>query len=910
MRKCPAHLQIILVNCLRVRLTSAHVHEPVQPILMKSTLVKISGLLAVIIFGVAAYQGINYSQSKDNPKIAKLTLQPGFKAEHLYSPSENNQGSWVSMCFDNKGRMIVSDQYGGIYRLSIPKIGAANVTPTVEPLIVKGDTVALGAAHGLLYAFNSLYVMVNNRPTDALPRGSGFYRLQDTDNDDQYDKITLLKDLEGEGEHGPHSIRLSPDGQSLYVIFGNYTKMPGLDTYQLPTTWQHDNLFPHVKDPRGHANNLVAPAGWVANVDPEGKNWKLLSAGYRNPFDMTFNDIGDLFVYDADMEWDFGLPWYRPTRICHAVGGSEFGWRTGNGKWSPNYPDNLPPVINIGQGSPTNLLYLKDAKFPTRYKQAILAFDWSFGIMHALHLKPAGASYTAEREEFLSGIPLPLTDGVIGPDGALYFLTGGRRIESDLYRVYYAGSESTADAPQTIITPENQLRRTLESYQKSGSYEAIPLAIRELNNADRHIQYAARMVLEHQTPELYKRQVLTSNVVDVKIQGALALIRSGETSAENLINSLLLIDYKSISDKQRIDLLRTLEVIMARTGKPEGQLSNQIIAYLDPHYPANHNELDRSLAKLLVYLDAPNAITKTLDLMAKSTENKVEGGLMATNSADLILRNPQYGLDIAKMLEKVPPMQQTYLAFVLSQAKNNWTDTQREQYFRWFANAFTYKGGNSYVGFLDRARKMALTNVPEKKRLYFDELSGGNLLSASGNDLALEDYPKGPGGYWKVDKAMEHFQEPLAGRNFKRGKAMYQATTCNRCHGMQGEGGNIGPDLTRAGTRFSTKDLLEAIIEPSKTISDQYAASQLQLKNGESVVGKIVNEDATFYTVSQNPYAPDYTIKVKKKDVVAKTYSTVSLMMPGLMNSLNADEMKDLVAYIMAGGNPENKVFE
>ncbi|MFB0906693.1 MAG: heme-binding protein, partial [Spirosomataceae bacterium] len=171
---------------------------------MKLNLLKIGGLSVAILCCLAAYKGISYSQSEDNPKIAKLTLQPGFTAEHLYSPSENKQGSWVSMCFDNKGRMIASDQYGGIYRLTIPAIGSSDVTPTVEPLIVKGDTVALGAAHGLLYAFNSLYVMVNNRPTDALPRGSGFYRLQDTNDDDEYDKITLLKDLEGEGEHGPH----------------------------------------------------------------------------------------------------------------------------------------------------------------------------------------------------------------------------------------------------------------------------------------------------------------------------------------------------------------------------------------------------------------------------------------------------------------------------------------------------------------------------------------------------------------------------------------------------------------------------------------------------------------------------------------------------------------------------------
>src|ERR1700733_2008569 len=60
----------------------------------------------------------------ENSKIEKLTLPEGFHIEHLYSPGENDQGSWIAMTFDDKGRMIVSDQYGALYRLSIPPIGS------------------------------------------------------------------------------------------------------------------------------------------------------------------------------------------------------------------------------------------------------------------------------------------------------------------------------------------------------------------------------------------------------------------------------------------------------------------------------------------------------------------------------------------------------------------------------------------------------------------------------------------------------------------------------------------------------------------------------------------------------------------------------------------------------------------
>ena len=46
-----------------------------------------------------------------------------------------------------------------------------------------------------------------------------------------------------------------------------------MDSYRIPKTWKYDNLFPEIKDPRGHANDRKEPGGWVANVDPEGKKW-------------------------------------------------------------------------------------------------------------------------------------------------------------------------------------------------------------------------------------------------------------------------------------------------------------------------------------------------------------------------------------------------------------------------------------------------------------------------------------------------------------------------------------------------------------------------------------------------------------------------------------------------------------
>jgi len=849
-----------------------------------------------------------------HPKLEKLKLISGFKAEHIYSPGENEQGSWVGITFDDKGRMIATDQYGALYRLEIPAIGSEDLTPKVEKLIVgtEGENkIGMGFAQGVLYAFNSLYVMVNHNPNDAFDKGTGLYRIQDTNGDDQYDKITLIKSLKGDpGEHGPHSMILSPDKQSIYIVIGNHIDVPEMDAYRLPRVWDEDNLFPLIKDPRGHANNRMAPGGWIAKIDPEGKNWELISAGFRNAYDIAFNEAGDLFTYDSDMEWDFGMPWYRPTRICHVTSGSEFGWRTGNQKWSPVYPDNLPATLNIGQGSPTNVMFGTGSNFPEKYRKALFAFDWSFGIIYAVFLEPSGATYSATAEEFISGSPLPLTDGAIGPDGAMYFMTGGRRLQSDVYRIYYDGNvEQKSTAAQ--IPEAHQIRRKLEEFHSGGPKAgAVDFLWPYLKHEDRFIQYAARIALEHQPVNEWQEKALNESDAKTLTQSMIALTRHGDKYLQpKILGALMSVDFKQLDATDKVNLVRAIELSLFRQGMPSNNLRTELVSYLNPNFPANENNTDRLLSKVLVHLDAPEAVEKTLALL-KTAKDDADFQKTFTSSSDLILRNPQYGLDIADMLANVPPAQQSYYATVLGNAKVGWTAELREEYFKWIHGAFQYKGGRSYVGFIDRARKMALTHVSADKFDHYNELSGASLLTGSGNDLVVSAIqPQGPGRNWKVEDALA-LMDDLKGRDLVKGKGMYAATLCQSCHTMQGEGGIVGPDLTQLGTRFSVKDILESTINPNAVISDQYAASIFYMADGSSVLGKLTNEDKEKYYISQNPFDPQTIREIPKKDVTSKKLSDISVMMPGLINRLNEEELKDLMAYLISGGNPNHEVYQ
>ena len=84
---------------------------------------------------------------------------------------------------------------------------------------------------------------------------------------------------------------------------------------------------------------------------------------------------------------------------------------------------------------------------------------------------------------------------------------------------------------------------------------------------------------------------------------------------------------------------------------------------------------------------------------------------------------------------------------------------------------------------------------------------------------------------WTVAELMPVVERGLGERrDLERGRRLYGAVACAVCHRFGEEGGGVGPDLTAVAGRFGVRDLLEAIVEPSKVISDQYAAITIAKK--------------------------------------------------------------------------------
>ena len=820
----------------------------------------------------------------------------GFQIERLFTVPKATHGSWVCLTTDDKGRLIASDQEGkGLFRVTPGKPG------TSEPSRIEKLKVNMTGAQGLLHAFGALYVCANGGP------GSGLYRLRDTDGDDQYDQVTKLKELQGGGEHGPHALRLSPDGKKILVSCGNHTLPPkGFQKSRIPSNWNEDHLLPRQWDANGHARGIMAPGGYIASTDPDGKEWEIFTIGYRNQYDFALNPEGEMFVYDADMEWDFGMPWYRPTRVNHATSGSELGWRSGTGKWPAYYADSLPAMVDIGPGSPVGVEFGTGAKFPAKYQKALYICDWTFGTMYAIHIEPKGSTYSAVREEFVSRAPLPLTDVVINRDGAMYFTVGGRGTQSELYRVTYTGKDSTQPAPADSTTDSNaglrQLRRKLEAFHHKGSASGKDLQaiLDQLGHADRFIRYAARVALENQPAELWQDKVLDQPNTTALIQGVVAVAHQGSKGlSDKALQSLLKIEWESMDTATRLDWLRAMQLVFIRMEAPSKETSSAVLARLDPLFPGGENMTNRELINLLVYLQSP-----TIALKAAKLFNEPSSTAGEEVQDSVLARNRGYGGTISQVMANRPDAQKIHYLFALRNLKDHWTLDSRRAYFTALNEARGKSGGASYQGFLNNIEREAYDNAKDTDRLAIEAMG----LRKPAKITALPK-PAGPGKAWTVEELADLTKGGFSGRNFENGKKSFAAARCVVCHRFNGEGGATGPDLSQVSGRFSAKDLCESIIEPNKVISDQYKASIIETNSGKVLTGKVVSETATALVLVTDPEDSTKVMEIRKSDVESIKPSPVSLMPAKLVDGLNQNEVLDLLAYMLSKGDPASPFY-
>ncbi len=788
---------------------------------------------------------------------ARFQALSGFRVELVRSARED-EGSWVSLLVDPRGRLIVGKEKRGLLRITLAasedrKDGKdrKDGNPTVE--VIDDD---LQGCHGLLWAYGSLYANANESKT--------LFRLRDTDGDDRFDEVRPLKKVPGgAGDHGRHDLALGPDG-GLYVIHGDAARLP-------------DEFQSRVPPIREFGRERRPLKGLFVRTDPDGTTWEVVASGLRNPFGIDFNQDGEAFTYDADHESDQGMPWYRPTRIHHLVSGADYGYRGGDRKWPPYYPETLPSNVDIGKGSPTAVKFGTRSSFPPRYRRALFALDWTYGRVLAVHLVPRGASYSGHAETFLRGRPLNVTDLDFAPDGSMFLITGGYKTRSALYRVRYVGPAVTERRP----TPQEEardaysrqlrpLRRRLKSLHRPGAPGGVATAWPFLDHPDPWIRHAARVAIEHQPVTEWGSRALAEARVERALPALLALVRVGRDSdLEATHGKLRQISLGDLSTHLKLVAVR-VAFLAHRHGKSSAAHRARVLDAFEPLYPSHEGPLDRELCRLLASHGSREVVENTLRILAT-----------AETQEDTL-----------------------HYLLMIAEVREGWSPQRRTEYFRLLRSARLFQGDKTMAQVVPELEKDARRAAPASERARLSRLlaagSAGPDTPADSRRLERPFVRK-----WTLAD-VEKARAADGGRDhdLEKGKVLFSEALCGRCHRLGTVGRAFGPDLTAVSARFGRRDLLEAILSPSKVVSEKYRNHVLVTRDGRVVTGQVVRNEfrKSLLHVATDPMNLEVVTKISKRDLVSHEESAVSPMPEGLLDTLTREEILDLLAYVESGG--------
>jgi putative membrane-bound dehydrogenase-like protein len=356
---------------------------------------------------------------------------PGFEVS-LYA-DDSLATDIFCLTIDAKGRVVVASK--GYVKVLHDDDGDGKA----DRATVFADMPRSGA-HGMYFDGPDLIVVGDK----------GVRRLADTDGDGRCDHISPpWIPAKNDSEHAANGIVKGPDGW-YYLICGNDAGI-GPEHAKLPGS--------PVKQPN---------SGAVVRISPDGKHSEVVAHGFRNPYDLAFNHLGQLFTVDADGERIHQMPYYAPTRLFDIATGMHHGWLLSGWvrAWSrpPCWPDNVERLVEIGRGSPTGVIVYRHHAFPKRYRGGVFSLCWTFGRLYHFPLEPNGSTYTSRMETFMKttgDVGFAPTDMAVGPDGDLFIAIGGRGTRGSVFRVRYVGPREKEDRPtdpvRAVLTADEPL---------------------------------------------------------------------------------------------------------------------------------------------------------------------------------------------------------------------------------------------------------------------------------------------------------------------------------------------------------------------------------------------------------------------------------------------------------------------
>ena len=790
---------------------------------------------------------------------SSITVPAGFKVELVRSAQES-ESSWISMAFDEVGRIIVGLDDVGVARLAPPE------APGNEWTFTRLDD-TLRHCRGVLVHDGSLYV----NACDSME----LWRFRDAAGDGTYSDRTKLKsfDYRSRYGHGQNQLTVGPDG-ALWSIVGNDVTFPPGTSPDSPYRDPHtDRLLPDPAD--GGQDDRV---GYLLRFDPKGEEWTVFAGGFRNQVDADWNDDGEWFTWDSDMEWDVGQPWYRPTRVNHVVSGAEYGWRWSTLNWPPSYPDSLPATLETGLGSPTGVVFGRRGKFPGKWRDALFMADWQHGRILAAWFNPDGASYTATDELFAEGSPMNVCDMAFGPDGALWFITGGRGSQSGLYRVSFAGDPSAVPAGPAIepavaaaAKVARSRRRELEAFHGGPLATADQATLQnlwpELGSEDRWLRTAARIALERQPVAAWRDKVREERNPLARGEGLLAWIRMAPAEERAEVVRAALEGPVGEREPEVLLALRVISIALARgvdLQPAELEKLHGLLGRLDGHPSLL---VQRELVELLIATGAPGAIDSVIGRLDAATTQE----------------------------------DQIHFVHALVRSPGPWTLPQHRRLLQWFAGARSIRGGHLIGQIITRMENDLLATIRDDQR---PELAADLALLAKPL-IEGESLPAVPSRpvvrEWTQADLAPLVEKASAPRDPAAGRRALAAAQCLKCHRLGSSGSAVGPDLSAIGKRFDARAILESILEPSKVVDPKYHATTWVLADGRVVTGRANMVNDREIGVEVNALTGE-SQKLLRSDIESSHPSPVSPMPQGLLDTLEEEEILDLVALLRGGG--------
>ncbi len=134
--------------------------------------------------------------------------------------------------------------------------------------------------------------------------------------------------------------------------------------------------------------------------------------------------------------------------------------------------------------------------------------------------------------------------------------------------------------------------------------------------------------------------------------------------------------------------------------------------------------------------------------------------------------------------------------------------------------------------------------------------------------------------------------------NAERGRELFfnaTAVNCQTCHQIDGKGRDVGPDLSHVGKKYNRAQILENILDPSKTIEQKYIVYAVQTTDGKAYTGIVAERNAESAALKD---AQGNVVRFRLKDVESFDPQKKSLMPDGLLRDLTAEQAADLLAYL------------